>query len=254
MEDKKIFVCVGMAGSGKTLFCQRLYSWLSQAEPGISSSTGLNRNIFSINLDPAVLNSKMPLNEDIRDSIDYYKVMEDYKLGPNGAITTCMNLYMLRINELIQRIEAKYVIVDTPGQLEAFTWSSPGNVLLSTMKGLPGYTVRMLYIIDSSASQSADVFMWNMIYAASLMTKFQVETVAIFNKSDLSGCEKIVEWIRDYQKFQESLSEDIMVNCTYRSMALHFEEFYRSIKTVSVSALYGAGKAEFFEKVAGRKS
>lgn len=252
-EHKKIFVCVGMAGSGKTLFCQRLYAWLSQMEPDISPSTGLCRNVFSINLDPAVLNSKMPLNEDIRDSVDYYKVMEEYKLGPNGAITTCLNLYMLRINKLVQKIKTKYVVIDTPGQLEAFTWSSPGNVLISTMKALPEYTVKILYIIDSYESQDAGVFMSNMIYAASLMAKFQVETVAVFNKNDLAGSEKILRWIRDYQEFQESLSDDVIVNCTYRSMALHFEEFYRSIETVSVSALCGAGKSEFIEKVVDRK-
>ncbi|KAL0266034.1 UNVERIFIED_CONTAM: hypothetical protein PYX00_011751 [Menopon gallinae] len=224
-----------MAGSGKTLFCQRL--------------SGLNKHIFSVNLDPAVLNAKMPLNEDIRDAVDYYKTMKEYNLGPNGAITTCLNLYMLRVSEVVKKIAAKYVIIDTPGQIEAFTWSSSGHVLLDTLKTLDGYETKILYTIDSLASQESGVFMSNMIYAASLMARFQVETVAVFNKNDISGCEKIVEWIRDYQVFQESLSEDIMANCTYRSMALHFEEFYRSIKTVSVSALSGAGKSEFFRAV-----
>lgn len=249
MTDKKIFVCVGMAGSGKTLFCQRLYSWISQAEFKLSPTTGLNENIFSINLDPAVLNVKMPLNEDIRDAIDYYKTMDEYGLGPNGAITTCLNLYLLRVNELVAKLGAKYVIIDTPGQIEAFTWSSPGHVLIDTLKTLPEYEVKLLYVIDSQASQSAGVFMSNMIYAASLMAKFQVETIAVFNKNDLSGCEHMLRWISDYEDFQASLSDDVMVNCTYRSMALYFEEFYRCIKTVSVSALTGAGKAAFFDSV-----
>lgn len=249
MRSKQAFVIVGMAGSGKTLLCQRLYSWISQHEFELSPATGLNKHIFSINLDPAVLNTKMPLNEDIRDTIDYYKTMKEYNLGPNGAITTCLNLYMLRINEVVKRITAKYVIIDTPGQIEVFTWSSSGHVLIDTLKTLEDYEVKILYTIDSLASQSSGVFMSNMIYAASLMTRFQVETVAVFNKNDLSGCEKIISWIRDYQIFQESLSEDVMSNCTYRSMALHFEEFYRSIKTVSVSALNGAGKSEFFRTV-----
>ncbi|EOB13820.1 ATP-binding protein [Nosema bombycis CQ1] len=55
------FLVVGMAGAGKTTFCQRLYSWLSQENCKIDPKTGLNSSIYSINLDPAVLNCKMPL-------------------------------------------------------------------------------------------------------------------------------------------------------------------------------------------------
>jgi GPN-loop GTPase len=67
-------VCVGMAGSGKTTFMQRINSYLhSKREPP-----------YIINLDPAVLNVPFESNIDIRDSVKYKEVMKSYSLGPNG--------------------------------------------------------------------------------------------------------------------------------------------------------------------------
>jgi polynucleotide 5'-kinase involved in rRNA processing len=52
-------VCVGMAGSGKTTFMQRINSHLhSQRQPP-----------YVINLDPAVVNVPFESNIDIRDSV-----------------------------------------------------------------------------------------------------------------------------------------------------------------------------------------
>jgi len=246
--DRKIFVVVGMAGSGKTTFCQRLYSWISQENCKIDKKTGLNSSIFSMNLDPAVINAKMPLNIDIRDSVDYYETMEKYNLGPNGGITTCLNLFMLNINKYINDdISEKYVIVDTPGQIEAFTWSSPGYVLIETLKRIGKVT--LVYVVDSVSSHKPAVFMSNMMYAASLMCRYEVETLCLFNKKDLSESSRLNEWIIDYEKFRESLDDEDMFSPLLGSMALHFEEFYNSIKTVSVSSYTGEGKVEFFNVI-----
>lgn len=245
--SRRIFVIIGMAGSGKTTFCQRLYSWISQEDFKISTETGLNSSIFSMNLDPAVINPKMPLNLDIRDIIDYHETMEKYNLGPNGGITTCLNLFMLNIDKHLSHIRERYVIVDTPGQIEAFTWSSPGYVLLETLKTIG--KVVLVYTVDSVTSHSHAVFMSNMMYAASLMCRYEVETLCLFNKKDLSGSEVLDEWIVDYEKFRESLNNEDMFSPILGSMALHFEEFYNSIKTVSVSSYTGEGKDRFFDAV-----
>jgi GTPase SAR1 family protein len=249
VEDKKIFLVLGMAGSGKTSFCQRLYSWVSRKEYDIDKETGLNSFICSINLDPAVLTVKMPLTIDIRDFVDYSNVMEEYNLGPNGAITTSLNLFLLKSDEVFSKIKEKYVIIDTPGQLEAFTWSSPGVVLLEYLKALKNYKIIILYLIDSVQTEKHAVFMCNMMYAASLMCRYQMDTLCVFNKSDLNKSETAVSWIKDYNLFRESLSPDEMYSPILSSMALHFEEFYNSIKTVCVSSTTGSGCDEFFKTV-----
>ena len=71
-------IVVGMAGSGKTTLMQRLNAHLYQREsPG-----------YFINLDPAVRYMPYSPNIDIRDTVNYKEVMEQYNLGPNGGIMT----------------------------------------------------------------------------------------------------------------------------------------------------------------------
>jgi hypothetical protein len=241
------FLVVGMAGAGKTTFCQRLYSWLSQENCKIDPKTGLNSSIYSINLDPAVLNCKMPLNCDIRDHIDYNEVMEKYNIGPNGAITTSLNLFCLNISKHVQLGNEKYVIIDTPGQIETFTWSSPGYVINDYFKSMGN--VIMIYLVDSYNSTDPSVFMSNMMYAVSLMCRYEVPLLCTFNKIDIESSTKIEDWIRDFESFSASLNENKLHTPLLRSMALHFEEFYNSVKTVSISSTTGLGKESFLKKV-----
>lgn len=69
---------------------------------------------------------------DIRDTVKYKDVMKQYKLGPNGAIVTSLNLFSTKFPEVISYIEKApndHCILDTPGQIEVFTWSVSGKKL-----------------------------------------------------------------------------------------------------------------------------
>ena len=80
----------GMAGSGKTTFMQRLNAHLhSRGEPG-----------YIINLDPAVTQLPYGAHVDIRDTVNYKNVMQQYGLGPNGAILTSLNLFATRFDQV----------------------------------------------------------------------------------------------------------------------------------------------------------
>lgn len=89
------------------------------------------KRTYNINLDPAVLNVKFAANIDIRDSVKYKAVMKEYQLGPNGAILTSLNIFAAQFDQVINLIEEKqenldFVIIDTPGQIEAFSQSASG--------------------------------------------------------------------------------------------------------------------------------
>ena len=90
-------VCVGMAGSGKTTFMQRINAHLhAQKEPP-----------YVINLDPAVLNVPFESNIDIRDSVNYKEVMKQYNLGPNGGILTSLNLFATKVDQILGLLEKR---------------------------------------------------------------------------------------------------------------------------------------------------
>ena len=63
-------ITIGMAGSGKTTFVQRMNSYLHSLDH--------THPPYILNLDPAVANVPFDANIDIRDTIDYAQVMKEY--------------------------------------------------------------------------------------------------------------------------------------------------------------------------------
>ena len=53
------------------------------------------------------MHSPFPANIDIRDTVNYKKVMEQYQLGPNGGIVTSLNLFATRFDQVMDFVEKK---------------------------------------------------------------------------------------------------------------------------------------------------
>ena len=75
---------------------------------------------------------------DICDTVNYKEVMKQYGLGPNGGIVTSLNLFATRFDQVMGFIEQRiadhsYVVMDTPGQIEVFTWSASGTIITETL-------------------------------------------------------------------------------------------------------------------------
>lgn len=63
-----------------------------------------------------------------------------------------------------------YVVLDTPGQIEIFTWSASGAIITDAVaSSLP--TV-VAYIIDTPRTTAPATFMSNMLYACRWATLF----------------------------------------------------------------------------------
>ncbi|ODQ81839.1 hypothetical protein BABINDRAFT_6482 [Babjeviella inositovora NRRL Y-12698] len=245
-------ICIGMAGSGKTTFMQRLNSHLhAKKEPP-----------YVINLDPAVLKVPYGANIDIRDSIKYKKVMEEYNLGPNGAIVTSLNLFATKIDQVILLVEKRSesflnVIVDTPGQIECFIWSASGAIITEAFAST--FPTIIAYIVDTPRSSSPTTFISNMLYACSILYKTKLPMIIVFNKTDVQSADFAKEWMSDFEVFQEALRHDAEVNddgtssgymnSLVNSMSLMLEEFYSQLDVVGVSAYTGDGFDEFLDAV-----
>ena len=75
----------------------------------VSSSTISNesRAGYAINLDPAAKYIPFTSSIDIRDTVDYIEVMKQHKLGPNGAILTCLNLFATKFDQVMNILERR---------------------------------------------------------------------------------------------------------------------------------------------------
>lgn len=252
VEFSKLMVatvlCIGMAGSGKTTFMQRMNLELHEAK----------NPPYVINLDPAVHDVPFGANIDIRDSINYKKIMTEYGLGPNGAIMTSLNLFSTKIDQVINLVEKRAeqydrIIVDTPGQIECFIWSASGQIITDSFAS--AFPTMIAYIVDTERCVSPATFMSNMLYACSILYKTKLPMIIVFNKSDAVDPAFAIKWMQDFEEFQRALNLDDESNpngymgSLMSSLSLVLEEFYNALDFVAVSSMTGDGFGEFFELV-----
>lgn len=246
-----------MAGSGKTTFVHRLS--LHIMSPFYSKSL---QPPLLVNLDPAVLQTLYSPDIDIRDVVPYKETMEKFKLGPNGAILTCLNLYASQFDKTLSEIETlssmssisihdtkstRIVLLDTPGQIELFTWSAAGSIITECLSSSKDCSTIILYILDTPSCANPTSFMSNMLYACSIMYKTQLPMIIVMNKIDIASHEPIQKWLTDWESFQLALhdesssNEGTMMTGFVHSISLVLEEFYKTIQVTGVSSTTGEG-------------
>ena len=237
-----------MAGSGKTTFVQRF-----TADAAVKN----NKAPYVINLDPAVSEVPYPCNIDIRDTVEYKQVMKDYGLGPNGAIMTSLNLFSIKFQQVIDILETRkaehdLVVIDTPGQIEVFTWSASGTIITETLASVMPTVV--IYVMDVVRSTNPTTFMSNMLYACSIMYKCKLPFFVVLNKSDIVDASYALEWMTDFDSYQEALNDDETYSANLsRSLSLVLDEFYEDLSAVPFSSLLGTGLSEIYETLDNKR-
>lgn len=138
----------GPPGAGKTTYCHGMHQFL----------TALHRPVHIINLDPAVEDLPYPCAVNITDLISLPQIMEEHKLGPNGAMLYAMEYLEANFDWLEEELErvsegeergSRYFIFDTPGQVELWTnHESLKRIVAKLTKA--DYRVRLSYPFSSS--------------------------------------------------------------------------------------------------------
>ena len=80
MKKPVCIITIGMAGSGKSTFVQRINAHLHAKTPPAPP--------YILNLDPAVANVPFEANIDIRDTVDYHEVMKQCAVAASPRRTT----------------------------------------------------------------------------------------------------------------------------------------------------------------------
>lgn len=87
-----------------------------------------------------------------------------------------------------------YVIIDTPGQIEAFTWSASGSIITDTLAS--SYPTMIAYVVDSARAKNPTTFMSNMLYACSILYRTKLPFFIVFNKADVIKPDFATQWMK----------------------------------------------------------
>lgn len=236
MESSPLVILViGMAGTGKTTLVKQLQQYSQQK--GLLS--------YFMNLDPAVTELPYGVHIDIRDTVNYREVMNQYRLGPNGAILTSLNLFATKFHQVIGLLENRresldWIVVDTPGQIEVFTWSASGQLISEAFAST--FPTCLLFVGDTPRCVNPQTFMSTMMYSSSIMFKTQLPLLLAMNKVDVSDADKVIRWMKDTEELCEVLRDSKGYAATLtESLSLFVNEYYSGLEVAKVSALSGLG-------------
>jgi len=227
-----IFI-IGTAGSGKSLLTASLNEWLKVGK----------QKATTVNLDPGVLHLPYVPDIDIRDQININNIMEEYGLGPNGALILAADLIAEeseRIGGEIEDLQSDVVLVDTPGQMELFAFRASGPYIANEMTT---EQKAIVYLFDAVFSFNPLNYVSNMFLAAAVYNRFFFPQMHVLSKCDLLPPEeanRIVDWSSRPEALEVAIDEKLtgtrrllsrdMVNAIYR-LGLEFQLIPVSGKT-----------------------
>ena len=194
-----IFI-TGTAGSGKSLLTARLLEWYHSNEVAP----------ISINLDPGVSKLQYDPDIDVREFIDFYSIMEDYNLGPNGSLILANDLISTKIEEIqnqVQELNPDYIIIDTPGQIELFAFRSSGPYFVSNFYSDTKVT---LFTIDGTLATSPISFVSLLFLSQSIKLRLGIPQINVLTKRDkiIEKLPEILDWSNSMTSIQNSLNHE----------------------------------------------
>lgn len=193
---------VGTAGSGKSLLTSAFSGWLRMAK----------QNVAIVNLDPGVLVLPYTPDLDVRDYINITGLMEQYKLGPNGALIMAADLIADQVEKLsseVEELRADLVLLDTPGQMELFAFRASGPYIAKELTDKPKAIV---YLFDSVFSLNPLNYVSNLFLSAAVYNQFLIPQVHALSKCDLLPPEKvntIVDWAVNPETLETAIDEKL---------------------------------------------
>ena len=172
---------IGAAGSGKTSLVKAYSEWARQ---------NLLLRVAPVNLDPGAEIVEYKPIFDIRNLFTLREVIEKYNLGPNGAFIKSSELIAENTDKILsnppfsESSKWDLILIDTPGQMEAFIFRPASNVFLHKLSKI-GNTI-IAYVIDASSIKSLSdaIFLW-FLYVL-IQVKTGLITVPVINKRDIA--------------------------------------------------------------------
>ncbi len=190
---------VGTAGSGKTTLTKAFKQWMENQ--GYQAVT--------VNLDPGADKLPYAIDIDVRDWVYLPEVMDEHELGPNGAQIVSADMVAMKapeIKKVMDEFNTDYYLIDTPGQMELFTFREASREMVDTL----GENSLITFLFDPVLSKQPSGFVSLMTLAATTQFRFDIPYFPVLSKSDILSQEEleiIKTWSEDFWKLDSALRE-----------------------------------------------
>ncbi len=196
---KTIFIS-GTAGSGKSLLSSKLNEYYTKN----GAFTAV------LNLDPGVESLPYTCDIDVRDYVDIVSIMNQYDLGPNGALVMANDLIASKIDDIqneVNRVNPDYLIVDTPGQIELFAYRSSGRFLVENITSEEKTSV---FLFDGALITTPVNFVAIALLATSIRLRLNLPTINVVTKTDLIGSKikDILQWSTSIRTLENAIANE----------------------------------------------
>lgn len=197
-----IFI-IGTAGSGKSMLTASFSEWLRMSK----------QDVAVVNLDPGALTLPYSADVDIRDYINIESIMEEYGLGPNGALIMAADLIADEVEKLSSEIEdlkSDIILVDTPGQMELFAFRASGPFITNEL--LRGQPKTIVYLFDAAFCVNPLNYVSNLFLSAAVYSRFFLPQVHVLSKCDLlpkKEIDKIVDWSANPSALEDAIEQKL---------------------------------------------
>ncbi len=197
-----IVFIIGTAGSGKSLLTAAFNEWLTMSKQDVST----------VNLDPGASTLPYSPDVDVRDYVNVADLMEQYKLGPNGALVMASDLIADQIEKLsdeIEELQSDIVLVDTSGQMELFAFRASGPYIASE---LTKESKVIVYLFDSVFSVNPSNYISNLFLSAAVQNRFVLPQIHLLSKADLlpnDQVNRIVDWSVNQHALEDEIDQKL---------------------------------------------
>ena len=224
---------VGTAGSGKTILTSSLQTYL----------TTKGASLTTVNLDPAVKHIPYQADVDIRDYIDFDQLIDEHKLGPNGAMIAAADLMADHFNDIRDDIEelgesSSVVLVDTPGQMELFAYRRSGIEITGSF---PTDTSFIAFLFDSTLVSQIGGFLSISLLATSVQLRLNLPIAHVVTKIDLLKPHQVEEVLAWRENPYDAIEDQTGMAREFSLQVGQIVEGMGQIPLLAVSALTGEG-------------
>lgn len=232
---------VGTAGCGKSTLTNAFQLWLNNQ----------GYDAITVNLDPGAESLLYAPDVDVRDWVKLGEIMAEHGLGPNGAQIVAADMMALNVKEISQVIEGfntDYVLIDTPGQIELFTFRQSSKVILEELSGERGM---LAFLFDPAVAKTANGYVSSLMLAATAHFRLPVPMMSLLSKADSlseANRDRIALWSRDFYALFSALLDESSEAQTQASV-----EFLQGLETIGagrpvmpVSSDTGEGMEEIY--------